>query len=754
MIKVTFTNGTNSTTLDYVRNISWSTTASTDLFDSTTNAQNKLVKSITIKGYINQGIWDNNIQAQQQLETDLRSVSLGSIQYSGLTDITDARFTSLEFSEFRGNPLAEYTIQFETEADNIHAHSPVKIGSQVLSLAEGFTDISIDDSLSAQGDDETINPLKSRSFGISGSIVGATLSEVNGNSEKIQVALQNVSNVFLTLSSGSSGSVYTVRTKSINISSPTVRNQTTSRTFKIDLVTYDDYTKEPYTLGETQQTFGNILWDVVDNVDHAYDFNEGTIGTSRITSESLAVSGKKYYSDWSAYEEDRSLYNDDVISPSFITSPSANQITSATSAVLSLRSVKFGSLQRDGNYPTTDAKRYSTSVQAKWEFVASVGQSSIDSGTGEVGVTYLGVSFDTIESISPSVQLDPLGNVTSRSASVSGTVVVVASAKLTTINTLIGLRSTKQTLSVGLTEDDYYISSVNISSVETEFNVAREMVRISVSVTANQLGTSTQAKYFISKAFNLGNFSTGSGPTSPTIDSITSLSKSFSYASYNSEDRVESISISCSGEVWQPDVNGAPQSPNANIDLFNKLDNTLRAPFSTAPSGSGSDSSPDPGSNVLHTITTGEAWTINSISVAQWEPFVKPSGTNAGNRYWKQTISLSVKVSYDVTGLSGGASSTAPIFVTTKSQSLTDPSPKFVQLQVAGFGTVFKRIGTNPGRAVYSAETKYRDAKVFNPSGILPTPDQAPTNYTLVKTDTERRNLVLRTVKEYIQTSE
>ena len=221
-----------------------------------------------------------------------------------------------------------------------------------MSLANGFTDISIDDSLRAQGDDETINPLKSRSFGISGSIVGATLSEVNGNSEKIQVALQNVSNVFLTLSNGSSGSVYTVRTKSINISSPTVRNQTTSRTFKIDLVTYDDYTKEPYTLGETQQTFGNILWDVVDNVDHAYDFNEGTIGTSLVTSESLAVSGKKYYSDWSAYEADRSLYNDDVTSPSFITSPSANQIASATSAVLSLRSVKFGSLQRDGNDPT------------------------------------------------------------------------------------------------------------------------------------------------------------------------------------------------------------------------------------------------------------------------------------------------------------------------------------------------------------------------------------------------------------------
>ena len=102
MIKVTFTNGTNTATLTHVRNISWSTTASTDLFESTVNAQNRLVKAVTITGYINQGIWENNVQAQQQLETDLRSVSLGSIQYSGLTDIADARFTSLEFSEFRG----------------------------------------------------------------------------------------------------------------------------------------------------------------------------------------------------------------------------------------------------------------------------------------------------------------------------------------------------------------------------------------------------------------------------------------------------------------------------------------------------------------------------------------------------------------------------------------------------------------------------------------------------------------------------
>ena len=53
-----------------------------------------------------------------------------------------------------------------------------------------------------------------------------------------------------------------------------------------------------------------------------------------------------------------------------------------------------------------------------------------------------------------------------------------------------------------------------------------------------------------------------------------------------------------------------------------------------------------------------------------------------------------------------------------------------------------------------SAETKYRDAKVFNPAGPLPTPVSPASNYTLVKTNNERRNLVLRTVKEYIQTSE
>jgi hypothetical protein len=382
MIKVTFTNGTNTATLTHVRNISWSTTASTDLFESTVNAQNRLVKAVTITGYINQGIWENNVQAQQQLETDLRSVSLGSIQYSGLTDIADARFTSLEFSEFRGNPLAEYTIQFETQADNISAHSPVQIDSQVLSLAEGFTDISIDDSLRSQGDDETINTLKSRSFSISGSVVGSTLSEVNGNSDKIQVALKDVLSVVLTLSDGSSGSVYTVRPRSIDISSPTVRSQTTSRTFKIELATYDDYTKEPYTLGEQQQTFGSILWDVVDSVDHKYDFDQSTLTTSRVKAESLSVSGKRYFSNWTEYNTAREVFNSESTIAAYISAPSAYQIQSATQVPLTLRSVAYGDLNRDANDPTTDAKRYSASLKADWEFVKSVAQSAVDAATG------------------------------------------------------------------------------------------------------------------------------------------------------------------------------------------------------------------------------------------------------------------------------------------------------------------------------------------------------------------------------------
>jgi len=757
MIKVTFTNGTNTATLTHVRNISWSTKASISLFESTVNAQNRLVKAVTITGYINQGFWENDVQAQQQLETDLRAVSLGSIQYSGLTDIADARFTSLEFSEFRGNPLAEYKIQFETQADNISAHSPVQIGSQVLSLAEGFTDISIDDSLSTQGDDETISPLKSRSFNISGSVVGSTLSEVNGNSDKIQVALQNVLSVVLTLSDGSSGSVYTVRPRTIDISSPIVRDQSTSGTFRVQLRTYDDYTKGPYTLGEQQQTFGTILWDVVDDVSHDYNFDESTLAVARVLSESLTVSGKRYYGNWSDYNTARDSFDSEASVPAYISSPTQYQISSSTGATLTLRSVDYGSLKRDGNDPTTDAKRYSASVVAKWEFVESVSESSIDSGTG-IGVNYLGISFDTVTSISPSVQLDPLGNVTSRSASVSGTVLTPSTSKLTTINQLVALRSTKQVLSQGLTQDiDYYISSVNISSVETEFIAGSSFTRISVSISGSQLNTASQAKYFISKTFGLGNFNTGNTPTSPTIDSVTSLSKSFAYTSYQGEDRIESISISCSGEVWQPDIgSGAPQNPNVNIELFNKLDSTLRAPFSTADSGSAGTAAADPGGNVLPTAQSGEAWTIGSINIGNWVSFVKPTAPNAGDRYWKQTLSMGVKVAYDVTGVSGGTSSSPPVLVTTQSSSITLPAPKFVQLQVAGFGTVFKRVGTTPGRAVMTAEAKYRDSKVFNPGGDLPTPEEPAqgggvSNWEQVKTSQERRNLVLRQVKEYIQ---
>ena len=752
MVKVTFTNGSDSLTLDYVRNISWSTTVNPNVLISTADKSAKLTRSITINGYINKSMWSDNIQAQQQLETDLQSVAVGSIQYQGLTDIEDARFTTLTFDEFRGNPITEFTIEFVTEADNIHAHTPISIGSTALSLTNGFTDLEVDDSLSVQGDDESISKLKSRSFTISGSIVGANLSEVNANAKRLENELDGDATVTLSLSSGSGGDVYTVRPRSIDISSPRLRNQSDARTFSVTLATHDDYLKEPYTLGEVQQTFGAITWDNVESVEHDYDFRTNASGSEKITSENLTVSGKHYFTSWSDYDTARQTWHGVSSLAPNISSPAAYQIVSQTGATLTLRSLSYGELERDGNFPATDAKRYSAQVTGNWEFVASDAQLSIDSSA-----TYLGQSFDTIDSISPTVQLDEVGNVTSRSASVSGTISVSAGLKSSTINSLLALRGTSQQLNSSLANDDaYFINSVNIASVETEFIGLAETVRINVTISGSKLDTAAQAKFFISRTFNLGNLQGGNAPTSPFLNSVTSLSKSFSYTSFAGEERIESISITAGGETWEADNgNGEPTNPTKNIELFNRLDSTLKAPFPTADSGStGSSQLPDAG-NIIPTAQAGESWTITSINLSGWEPFVKHFGAGAGERYWRQTINIGVKVNYDVTGVSGGSGS-SPVFVQTESESITEPSPKFVQLQVAGFGTVFKRIGTNPGKATTTIEKKYRDTKVFDPTSTVPDPP-TPTatgvgTFTPVKKTTERRNLAIRKTFEFIQT--
>ena len=756
MVKVTYTNGTDSLTLQFVRNISWSTTVNSDVIISTSDQQSKLTRQVTINGFINKSMWVDNVQAQQQLETDLQAVAVGSIKYDGLTDIEDARFTSLSFNEFRGDPLTEFTITFETETANIHAHAPISIGSLALTVANGFTDIEVEDSLSTQGKDEALSKLLKRKFTLSGKIIGSSLSEVNGNADRIQSELDGNSETTLSLSSTSGGTVYTTRVRSIDISSPGVRDQSTPRRFSVSLETHDDYAKEPYTLGEVQQTFGTITWDKVDSVEKDISFNTTTNNRQSINSESFVVQGLQYFDGFTSFDTERLTWNNPTTLPPHISTPGAYSITSQSGATLTLRSLSFGDLNRAGNFPVTNAKRYSSSVTGTWEFVEGDEQKSIDSSE-----TYLGILFNTVDSFSTTVQLNGQGIETRRSASVSGVIEVPVSGKQLAVDSLLDKRGTSQLLRLGLTDDtSYFISSVNIQSIDTAFRGGAEVALIKVSVAANKLDTAQQAKFFIGLTFNLNNLSSNGGATSPFIDNITSLSKSFSYTSFAGEERISTISISCSGETWASEVAAAgapsqgPQNPTRNIELLNKLDSTLRANFPTASSGSqGTSAVPDTG-NVIPNAQPGESWTLNSISVGPWEAFVKPVNNPNGLRFWKQTISLNIKVAYDVTGISGGSQS-QPVFVDTESVSITEPTPKFVQIQVAGFGTVFKRIGTNPAKAVATRERKYSNMRVFDASHTPSDPSQ-PTvpgggTFTILKKQTDRRNLTVRRTLEFIQ---
>jgi hypothetical protein len=642
-------------------------------------------------------MFGENISAQETLETQWRNVGGGILTYTGMTNIEDVRFLSLEFADYRGNPIAEFTITFATEEANVHAHSSNKIGDVTLTPANKYEQPSVREAIRAQGVDEQMVNNKARAFTLEGDIVGTTLDEINTAQAALVAEIENKATVVLTLSSDTaSPGAYTVRSQRVEFGAPKMRDNTVARRYTYEAVTHDDYTKEPYTFGEVAQSFGGISLDVVKSVDHNTERDKNDVGPAYpIGEEKLIVQGKRYFSSYTAYSTFRDLFSPIPVNTYKVTSTSGN--------TLELTDVNVTEMQRDGNFSADNSKRYSAEVTLEFNWIKSYQDS-----TFEFTSTHFGVNWYEVESVTFGVEVNDKGHITSRSVNVSGT--VLGSTNFDALKGKVGTSVDWDT-----TYNNLYVTSVGVNSVETIYVPGTGATKVyNVSASASQLDNASQAFHFLTGIFNLSKAG-GAGTSYATgqfiFDNIISRTKSVSnrFNQQVMKFTVTSITISVSGEIFDNDSSGNPASPSKSVDLFNKIDALLNAEVSNQ-SGVNVHSGGIilPSNDDIHFM-------LNSVNIGGWDSF---TDEQTGARRWKQSVSLSATAVFD---LVGGANS-QPDTVETRSENVVLEAPKYQQLQVVNFGTVFKRVGTTPEKLVVTYQIRWKDEQLYkaaNPGGVL-----------------------------------
>lgn len=739
-MQVIFTNGTQSVELKYVRSVEWQADFSEETLVDNQTRVGKRTRTLTVNGFINKGIVDKNILAQQQLESDLIAVGTGTLEYGGGHDIDDIRFLGVEFSEFRGNPICQFKIKFKTEELSIHAHYPTQIGDLILAPTYGYEHPSVKTSIAVQGPDEQLVGTARRTITLNGTIVASTREEINEKQQAIIDEIEGNDTVDLSFSADSGSYIATIsaRPRKVDFSAPRLRGDQTARDYTLEFATHDDYSKEPYVLGESAVTIGGITINVVEGFDHDKEFEYSNTSQYSTVNETVTVSGKKFFTDYDDYSTFRDLFNSIDYNTYFYTSDTAN--------VLELTDITIGKFDRDGNFVDT-TKRYAASVTLTFKWQKSIQQTNYSALT-----TYFGVSFYKVPSVTFNSQVDANGNVTSRSISLNGE--VKGTADITAFKALVGTM-----VSFEAPYTNLYVSSANISSVDT-FNDSGIQVKVyKVSLTAAQLDTAGQAVSFIRSLFRLSRAGGGGGTSynadTIQLENVTNYSKSISNR-WNitfQQFTVTSITISISGEVFDPDNgSGKPTSPNKIIAILDKIDALLTAQKSNQ-------------QNTANTMIAGEllptnasiSYFLNSFNVGNWQPAIAPEtlqGSNGakGARYWRQTVSLNATAVFDLTG----SANSEPDSVETRSYDVDLETPRTTQLQVAGFGTVFKRIGTNPEKATVVHQKQFRNARVYVPNdygfgNAQPTPSEwrGLGFSVLTKEHKENRGYVNRWTVEY-----
>ena len=551
----------NTHTFENVVNVEWSNEYVRDFLVDQTSQIGHKITTFNINGFVQQhGDPSDNVVQQQVLEDSLRAIGTGTLSYTGATDIPDVRFLALDFKEYRGSTIAQFTARFVTETQNVQAHAPVTIGAQALTIAEGFEPPQVEDSIASQGPDEQMNNLRRRKIRINGRMVG-TLSQVNTAQANLIAAIENINTIVVDISTASGGVLLTIRPGSITFGSPEQRGNQSSRTYNFEGVTHDDYSKEPYTIGHQQLTFGGILLDEVHGIDHAIE-GEHEVGAYTVISEKATISGKKYFLGWTQYDAFVQSFQPLPINTHFYGAPNTYQ-------TLELRDISISNLERDGNFVgSPHDKRYSATVTLNFVWFKNITQTHQNYLT-----TLLAIPWFKVSTTTHSFSLDTLGNVTSRSVTLSGQ---LFDADLATAKGLIGTAVVLGDPAIpGSGGASYYITSVNINNTDTiTTQPGNTVIKLhDVSVTASQLDTATQKTFFLISIFKLDT------TRQMTFDRVTSQSKSLStrWVTDLQKFKTTSVNLTISGEIWEDDLGGAPALSNRAYDFFDLFDATQEA---------------------------------------------------------------------------------------------------------------------------------------------------------------------------------
>ena len=685
-------------TFENVVNVEWEEGYAVNSLVNDASKIGPRITTFTVNGFIKQyGDPSHNVEAQQALVDALTNVGTGTLSYTGVTDIEDVRFLSIDFEEYRGSPIAQFSASFVTERANVFAHTPVSIGAQALTLSEGFELPQVEDSIQVQGPDEQLNNLKRRKLLIKGDLVGANIAAVNTAQAKLVAAVENLNTVVVQISlPGNGGVSLTMRPRGLNFGSPKSRGTTEARSYSFEAITHDDYTKEPYTLGESSQTFATVQLDVVGNIDHNIEgTHEG--GVYIVNSENATVSGTKYFANWAAYDVFVQSFQPFPLNPALYVYGSPN-----TYQQLELRDINISEFTRDGNFANED-KRYSAKVSMSFAWFKNLSETSQN-----ISTTFLGVLWFKVTTTTHSFSVDEHGSVVARSVSLSGQ---LADGDLAIAKLKMGTAVLLGDAAIPGGADDYYITSVNVNKTDVitvqPGNILTKLH--DVSITANQLGTATQKKYFIIQAFD-------GGGGSITLDKVTSMSRSFSnrYVAQSTSYVTVSGNYTISGEIWEADNAGAPANPNRGFAFMNLFDATqTSAPTPVPPA-----TYPAAVNVAGKYLPTNYSFFITSISVGEWQSAIKPNAPNQGQRHWRQTVSLSATAVFDIAG--SGGSNTEPDTVETISEGIQGQTTKFTELQVLGLGTIFKAIGINPATANQTIQIQYRTKQILATANPVP----------------------------------
>lgn len=686
-IKVTLARDSLSHEFANVATVEWEHQYSRNHLINKTSEIGQKVTTITVTGFIiKYGTPSQNVQAQQALEDALRAIGTGTLSYTGAT-AQNVRFINLDFDEYRGSPVATYKAQFVTEAQNVHAHAPVAIGSLTLSISNGFEPPKVVDSIAGQGPDESLNNLKNRTIKISGKMVGS-LQEVNAAQANLiaEVSDQSPNVVTVSLSSESGGVQLNVRPTGVNFGSPEQRgSDDNSRTYEFEGITHADYSQEPYTLGHSALTYGNnITLDVVNGVNHTQE-SEHSNGVYAIRTETAQIAGKKYFTDWAAYKAFSDSFTPLPVGVHFYSSPAARNS-------LELTGVSVGAFERDGNFENEN-KRYSAPVNLTFTWHKSV------TAINQLGgVTRLAISWYKVISSTHSVSVDQNGSVTARSVSVNGQ---IFESELANAKGRIGLPVLLGDPALSGASTDYYITSLNITKTDTYNIVGLGPTKVyDISVTANQLDTNTKRNYILQQLFKVS-----AVPTRQMLfEKVANISKSISnrWNQTFTKFKVTSISVSVSGEIWESDTDGAPTNPNRGMDFMQLFDAQYEADFNENYAAA---------NNVLgEFLPDNYSFFLNNMSFGEWQPFLKPNEPNKGSQMWRQSVTLSATAVFD---LSGGSSNNQPDWIDTTSFQIEDQTTKFTELQLLGFGTTFKAIGINPSSSQTTIQRQFKDARTL-----------------------------------------